>query len=101
MHLQDAYFAEKGKTGNGEAISYKAPPDNVFIYDVTGDGTFKATSDQALDDCGKGKVWQVVGVGGSKTVTYTSSVDGKTGTAAESDACGKLTPNFTNIGKGS
>lgn len=101
MHLQDAYFAEKGVVGTGDAISYKAPPNNVFTYNVAAAGTWKATSQQALDECGSGKIWQVVGVGGSKTVTYTPSVDGKTGSAAESDACGKLTPNFTNIGKGS
>ena len=101
MHLQDAYFAEKGVVGTGDAISYKAPPTNVFEYGVATAGTWTATSQQALDECGSGKVWSVVGVGGSKTVTYTSSVDGQTGAAAEGTACGKLTPNFTNIGKGS
>ena len=101
VHLQDAFFAEKAAVGTGDEISYKAPPTNVFEYDVATAGTFTATSQQALDDCATGKTWTVVGVGGSKTVTYTSSVDGKTAGAEAGTACGKLTPNFTLIGKGS
>ena len=102
MHLQDAFFAEKGVMGMGDAISYKAPPTNVFEYDAnTTAGTWTATSQSALDDCGQGKIWSVVGTAGSKTVSYAATVDGTTGDAALSNACGKLTPNFTNIGRGS
>lgn len=93
VHLQDTYFAEKADVGTGDQISYKAPPDNVFKYDVSGAGVFKATSDQPLDECSKGGVWQVKGTAGSKTVSYARTVTG--------DNCEALTPNFTLIGEGS
>ncbi|WP_298767367.1 hypothetical protein [uncultured Fibrobacter sp.] len=88
--------------GTGTQISYQAPPTNVFAYDAnTTPGTWTATTQSALDDCGANKVWSVVGTAGSKTVSYAATVDGQTGDAALSNACGKLTPNFTNIGRGS
>lgn len=90
MHLQDAYFSEKGDTGTGDEISYKAPPKNVFDYDVTGKGVFEATSATPLDECGVGSKWNVTGVSGSKSVKYTATTD-----------CLNLTPNFTLIGAGS
>lgn len=52
--------------GMGTAISYQAPPTNVFAYDANSTaGTWTATTQSALDDCGKGKVWSVVGTAGS------------------------------------
>ena len=93
VHLQDTYFAEKAAVGTGEQISYKAPPNNVFTYDVSGAGVFEATSAQPLDECAVGGVWNVTGTAGSKTVSYTRSVTGA--------GCEALTPNFTLIGKGS
>lgn len=74
--MQDTYFAEMNKLGKASEISYKAPPDNVFTYDVSGEGVFKATSAQPLDECGVDGVWNVTGVAGSKTVSYTRIVTG-------------------------
>ena len=91
VHLQDTYFAEKGDTGTGDEISYKAPPTNVFAYNVATKGTFTATAQQPLDECASGSTWSVVGTPGSKTVTYSSTVS--------TDACKALTPNFTLIGR--
>ena len=91
VHLQDTYFAEMNKVGTGEQISYKAPPTNVFEYNVETAGTFSAKSQQGLDECVKGSEWKVVGEATSgKTVKYTPT-----------DPCPALTPNFSNIGKGS
>ena len=96
MHLQDTYFAEKGDIGDGDAISYKAPPTNVFEYDVATAGTFTATAQQPLDECAQESVWQIVGTKGSKAVSYTPSITG-----GATGACAALTPNFTKIGAGS
>ena len=93
MHLQDAYFAEKSEVGTGDQIAYTAPPNNVFTYNVATAGTFSAKNAKALDKCSANGEWKVVGVGGSKTVSYTSTVTGAN--------CDVLTPNFSTIGKGS
>ena len=90
MHLQDAYFAEKGDVGTGTQIAYTAPAKNVFEYNTETAGTFSAKSQQPLDVCAQGSEWKIVGQKGSKTVTYTPT-----------DPCPTLTPNFSNIGKGS
>ncbi|WP_298767387.1 hypothetical protein [uncultured Fibrobacter sp.] len=100
MHLQDAYFAEKEKTGNGTEIGFKEPASNVFTYTVTGggdeDAVFTGTNDKGtLGDCGDSKSW-----------TVTSSAGGEGGGAKHvaasptEDACKALTPSFDDIGKG-
>lgn len=95
MHLQDAYYAEKSELGDGDAISYKAPPTNVFAYDVnTTAGLFTATAQSSLDDCTSG-VWTV---DATSTTTGASSVTYDAHTS--STQCDALTPNFSNIGKG-
>lgn len=89
--MQDTYFAEKNVLGTGDEISYKAPPKNVFDYDVTTAGTFSAKNVGALDECAANSEWKVVGQANSgKNVTYTAT-----------PGCANLTPNFENIGKGS
>lgn len=100
MHLQDAYFAEKEKTGNGDEIGFKSPASNVFTYTVTGGGDNDAVftgknSKATLGDCGDNKEWKV-----------TSSKGGEGGgakhvAAAPSGAdCKALTPSFEDLGKG-
>ena len=96
MHLQDAYYAEKNETGNGEQIGYKAPASNVFGYTVTGGGTtnavFTATSTTGLDDCTTGSTWTVTSSKGSKGgATHDAKVNGGA-------KCESLTPSFTTIG---
>ena len=64
VQLQDAYFAEKEKTGNGDEIGFKSPASNVFSYSVTGGGdanaVFTGTNSKAtLGDCGDNKSWTV------------------------------------------
>lgn len=100
MHLQDAYYAEKNETGNGDQIGYKAPASNNFDYTVTGGGAADAVwggkSTTNLDDCGTGSEWKV-------TSSKQSTGSGAKHVAAAPDVggiCESLTPSFTSIGAG-
>ena len=113
IKLQQAYFAEKNYYGGWTVIGYTAPGGSAgttsattnFTYSADNigatnevsaatTGVWTASNNTKLNECAKGKNWQIdVGASGEGVVdTYTAKVNNPT-------TCLQLTPNFEKIGK--
>ena len=105
VKLQDAYIAENGDwMGSFTDIGYEMGSTNVFTYTssisaksslATKTGAWSATSLSALNNCAKGKVWQL-------DLYQSSTGNGAAWEAKTNDDtnCLILTPRFADLTRG-
>ena len=113
MKLADVYFVENNQLGTWNQIGYNGPNGsngsssastnftyggaNTYSANTSGNATWGAYNNVALNDCVKGSgtnVWTVTPTVSNGSVSWTAQV-----VAASQTTCGILTPNFDKIGK--
>jgi prepilin-type N-terminal cleavage/methylation domain-containing protein len=103
VKMQDAYAVEKNNVGTWALIGYKAPQTTSqagvttnFTYTETSSeaGTWNATNNVKLNDCGKESKWTVKSemANGSQSADVNHTAD-----VGDDKNCGGLTPSFESL----
>ena len=96
MYMAWAMEAPAGENASWNKIAYKAPGDETdhktssFQYSEVGQGNWKATALQKLNDCVLNSTW---------TGNFEAGDPAEPIMTVSSDDCLALTPSFCNIGK--